>query len=323
MSSPAQYIKSAYLKHGSGVVKKNWNGLDVISVPITNAFGLALGCRASVVPVRQFSETRYLDPDEDSSTFYLFDGLEFSSTDGGGGHAEPASCTVMRGLAEPRVLPDVDVKHAPRDDPDLRDRMAYAYLQRSLEDEAEVLLRLACGGRNAGSDSAEDARQAPPRINGATGEEAKDPPHPQATSALTCRGLDAAKKKMACHGLDADRLVCYTTTDALHDLSSVPEFVDWNQGRRGMTAGCMREYDGILLVARPSFAPRAPGGNTGEAQASCSVMFVPDASFGLVFDDLVTVNEAWQDDDRLRFSATHRAGGVLKDAGSVCCLLHA
>lgn len=52
-------------------------------------------------------------------------------------------------------------------------------------------------------------------------------------------------------------------------------------------------------------------------------MFAPGASFGLVHDDLVAVSEARQGNGDLHFSATHRVGGVLKDAESVCCLLHA
>ena len=324
MSSQEQYIKSAYLKHGLGVVRKDWNGIDVVRVPVTDAFGLALGCRASVVPVRQFSEARSVEPDEDRSTFYLFDDLSFADPPhgGGGGGAAPASCTVRQGVAEPRHLPGVLVKDAPKDDQDLHDKVAYAYLQRSLEDEADVLLRLACGGSNVGNNSSTDAPQMPPRIDGGSGSPVEDSSRQPAASALTCRGLDAAKKRIVDHGFDASRLVCYTTGAALRDLSLDPKFDEWGRAAHGVTEDCMREYNGILLVSRPSFPLRSQGGGAEKSAASRSVMFVPDASFGLVYDDLVTVSEERQDGRNLRFSATHRAGGVLKDAGSVCCLLH-
>lgn len=321
MSSPAQYIKSAYLKHGLGVVRKEWNGLDVVRVPVTDAFGLALGCRASVVPMRQFSETRSVEPGEDSSTFYLFDGLHFADLSDGGRPAQ-ASCTVKQGLAEPRDLPGVVVNDAPRDDPDLHDKVGYAYLQRSLEDEADVLLRLACGSGGAGSNPAAGAPQAPPWIDGGDGSLVEDRSRPPTASALTCNGLDAAKKKIVGHGFDANHLVCYTTVEALRDLSSDPKFDKWSRAMHGVTEDCMREYNGILLVSRPSLPTRSHGGDAKELAPSRSVMFVPGASFGLVYDDLVTVSEEWQDDSKLRFSATHRAGGVLKNAESVCCLLH-
>lgn len=323
MSSPARYIKSEYLKHGWGVIRKNWNALDVVRAPVTDAFGRALGCRASVVPMRQFSETRSIEPDENSSTFYLFDGLHFADVSNGYGHTTPASCTVKRGLAEPRDLPGIVVKDAPRDDPGLHDKAAYAYLQRSLEDEADVLLRLACGGGSAGGSRAAGAPLMPPWIDGGSGSLVEDPPSQPTASALTCKGLDAAKKKIAGHGFDANHLVCYTTLEALRDLSLDPKFDEWGRAAHGVTEDCVREYNGILLVSRPSFPLRSRGDDARELAASRSVMFVPDASFGLVYDDLVAVSGEWQDGNNLHFSATHRAGGVLKDAESVCCLLHA
>ncbi len=323
MSDPAQYIKSAYLKHGIDMVKREWNGLEVVSAPVTNAFGLALGCRTAVVPIRQFSEAKSLEEGENSAAFCSFDGLCFTDTAGGGGRAEQVTCTVRRAPAGPRNLPGIVVRDAPRDDPDLRDSVVYAYLQRSLEDETEMLLRLARGGNGSEGAGAADARQAPPQIDGATGLEAKGAQHPPAASALTCRGLDAAKDKIAECGIYANRLVCCTTAKALLDLSADPKFAEWNRAARGATDDCMREYDGILLVSRPSLPPRDPDSGAGQPAPPRSVMFAPGASFGLVHDDLVAVSEARQGNGDLHFSATHRVGGVLKDAESVCCLLHA
>lgn len=318
-----QYKKASYIKHSPAALRRSWHGFNVASVPVADAFGEALGCRAAVVPIRQFSETRFLEPDEDKSTFYSIDGLKFVPLDEGGSDPIPTATFVTRsGYAESRSLPRLVVRDPPRDHPELSDRMVYAYLQRSLEDEAEVLLGIACGV-GAKADSAADVLQAPCWIDGATGHSIEDLPR-QPASGLTCKGLRAAKSMMASRGFDGGRLVCYTTANALRDLASDPEFGDEAGESQEAASGCIREYDGILLVGRPPFAARPQGAHTAESQAAHSVMFVRGASFGLVCDDLVTVNETWQGGDKsLHFSATHKAGGVVKNADSVCCLLHA
>ncbi len=323
MAVSEQYKKASYIRHSPAALRRSWRGFSVASVPVADSFGEALGCRNAVVPIRQFSETRFLEPDEDKSTFYSIDGLEFVPLDEGGGDPIPTATFVTRsGYAESRSLPHLVVKDPPRDHSELSDRMVYAYLQRSLEDEAEVLLGIACGG-GAKADSTAGGRQAPHWIDGATGCGIEDPPrHP--ASGLTCKGLRAAKSMMASHGFDDGRLVCYTTAKALRDLATDPEFGGETGESQEATSGCIREYDGILLVARPSFAARPPGAYAAESQAARSVMFVRGASFGLVCDDLVTVNETWRGGEKsLHFSATHKAGGVVKNADSVCCLLHA
>ena len=324
MMGSEQYKKSSYIRHSPAALRRSWNGFNVASVPVADVFGEALGCRAAVVPIRQFSETRFLEPDENKSTFYSIDGLKFVPLDeeSGGDPVPTATFTTKSGHAESRNLPRLVVKDPPRDHSELSDRMVYAYLQRSLEDEADVLLGIACGG-GAGPDSVANGRQPPCWIDGATGCDVKDPSHPP-LAALTCKGLHAAKAMMASRGFDDGRLVCYTTAKALHDLASDPEFGSGSGGLQEAPPGCIGEYDGILLVARPPLPARPPGTSAAESGVARSVMFVRGASFGLVCDDLVTVNEAWQGaGESLHFSATHKAGGVVKDAESICCLLHA
>lgn len=271
-----------------------------------------MGCGMPVVPVRQFSEMPFADRDSANNLFAVFENsLPFNHSD-----AFTDQSIAARTYPKARVLRGMRLKE---DGWAMRNNyycwICSTYLKMSLLDEADMLFEKVYNGVRQDSVQVRNwiDGNSGARVNG-TAVSTED-----TVARLTRVGLLRARDTITGCGFGSEGIVCYTTIRALVGLekdctsSGAPESFQWLPG------GSMALVDGILMVPNSSRALQIADHNENVAR---SVMFVDGVSFGTVSDDTVTVRAKRHPNNMMQFSATHWTGGVIRNADSVCCILH-
>ena len=275
---------------------------------------------AAVVPIRQFCEVK--KPDAKCTASFIRAVKDSPAPPSDDGLVEAITLSFAKGTTTTRSLPSPTVARIPPPrHGDLSDKICDAYLREALDDEAAMLLCCVYGDDRPGGPGGGSKRSF--WVNGSTGRDVSDDSTMcgDAVDCLTCKGLSAAKNKILGHS-NASLTVCYTTTTALADLKSDPDFErkGGHPLEGGAVAGDMVLIRGILLVATPRLATPACGVHDAGAR---SVMFVPHKSFGLISDDKVMVTKERDGAGGHRLAAHHLVGGVVIAVDSTCRISHA
>ena len=288
-----------------------WHGDGIFSMALENPFEVQAGCGMPVVPVRQFCETPFGDRDGAGNLFSTFECDTLPNFPG----ASDILPTSLRAYVGARALRGMRMRD---DDLHMRDRhycwICRTYLKMSLLDEADMLFEKVCGGvRQEGGHVKWIDGNSGAGLSGTT-------TSPWGTAAgFTREGLLHAKDAITKCGFGPEGIVCYTTRKALNDLEKDCASSGAFGSFQRLPVDSMALVDGILMVSSSSRALQIADCDTGMAR---SVMFVDGVSFGAVSDDVVSVSAKRLPNSMVRFSATHWTGGAIRNADSVCCILH-
>ena len=290
--------------------RTTWHGNDIFSLALENPFEIQAGCGMPVVPVRQFCETPFADRDGAGNLFSTFEVNTLPNFPG----APDIPPTSLRAYAGARVLCGMRMRD---DDLYMRDQHYYwiyrTYLKMSLLDEADMLFEKACGVRQEGGHVKWIDGNSGARISGTTAS------FWGTAARFTREGLLHAKDAIAKCGFGPEGIVCYTTRKALNDLEKDCDASGAFGSFQRLPVDSMALVDGVLMVSSSSRALQIADCDTSVAR---SVMFVDGVSFGAVSDDAVSVSAKRLPNSMVQFSATHWTGGAIRNADSVCCILH-
>lgn len=295
-------------------VYSGWTPGYTTCIPRLDAPGMRGLPQSAVVPIRQFCRVKPPDAAARAASFTRLDVSGFADMSGGRG-CESGTCTSVEGRAVWRRLPRIAAARIP---PPSRhgklDARAREFcLQEALDDETVALLGRAYDSNNG--------IKGDMWVDGATGDDARGSFAAAGVggAGLALAGLLAAREKIIDRDPDADHLICYTAAGAIAGLRRDPEF-EKEHGRflGGTAAGSAATIANMLVAAAPPQTALAGGAETGR-----SVMFVRNASLGLISDDTVTVTAERDGEGGLYLAARHLIGGVVLDAGSMCGILHA
>ena len=298
-----------------------WPLCQIVRIPTHGAVSRLGAPRGAVVPIRQFCEVKKPDAVTRAASFLHIGGISFDTLPDGRLPESPPTTSAKSTVTTRRLPRMTGGRILPQQRGDLNDQIRDVYLQEALEDEANLLLRCVYNDdrpNGLGGGSKQNFW-----VNGNTGSDVDGDSFidGDAEASLTCKGLFAARKKIRDHDFGADYAVCYTTATALADLKCDPDF-ERRGGRpldAGVTTGDTAVIDGMLLVTTPLLAPPACGVRDAGAR---SVMFVPNVSFGLVSDDMVTVTSGWDATSGYCHVGHHLVGGAVIAASSTCRISH-
>lgn len=283
------------------------SGRDICSLMPKSRFDMDVGCGSTVVPICQFCEVASWDGTP--RTFVTLErGVKWNIP------LEHTDADAVSARAKARSLPAIEAAGVALNPEHPHYGICQAYLRCSLVDEADALFDEACSGsRQAG------AGRGPRWIDGCTGADTGGDPVPPGggNAGITLVGLQRARDAMAECGYDSGGIVCYTTRRALAGLENECAS-SGQQGSFSRIVDGAALVDNMLVVSNSSRGLQATDRNGG---ASRSVVFARSASFGLVSDDIVAVSVQARPGPA-RISATHSAGGAIKNADSICIVSH-
>lgn len=277
-----------------------------------------------VTPIRQFCETKVLEPGNKEAFFYDFGPVTFADVTEGsvigdsttnirsaGGAATPRGTKLTIGYTQLEESPIDIVAAANR-----------SYALESVNDESVEVLQRAF---NDDVGSAGDATNRKDKGGGAKTNRWVDESGVQITADgsgmtnLTFAGLVAAKGVIEDEGLDPSNLVTYTTGKAIRDLIFDPDLDSFISFSRPaiITEATVERIAGTNVVR--SSAP-ASGTQSGSKR---SVMFVPNIAFGLVTGrDLTMEAQRRNEIQSIYLTGTQRIAGFVKNVEATCRISH-
>jgi hypothetical protein len=277
-----------------------------------------------VTPIRQFCETKVLEPGNKEAFFYDFGPVTFADVTEGsvigdsttnirsaGGAATPRGTKLTIGYTQLEESPIDIVAAANR-----------SYALESVNDESVEVLQRAY---NDDVGSAGNATTRKDKGGGAKTGRWVDESGVQITADgsgmtnLTFAGLVAAKGVIEDEGLDPSNLVTYTTGKAIRDLIFDPDLDSFISFSRPaiITEATVERIAGTNVVR--SSAP-ASGTQSGSKR---SVMFVPNIAFGLVTGrDLTMEAQRRNEIQSIYLTGTQRIAGFVKNVEATCRISH-
>ena len=280
-----------------------------------------------VTPVRQFCQTKVLEPGQAEGFFHDFGKIDFADVTEGTDLAEQAiSVRSSGGEGSARgKLVTVKYRDLHKANYDLMSALQRQFAFESVNDESVEVVKRAYNDDTANVTDERKQKGGGVKenwINGNTGAAITADNTITSATKLTFKALLRGKRLIEDQGVDVSDLTLYTSTKGVEDLIQDPAIDSYIQFSRPeiITEADVARIAGVNIVKSTAIAD---GAGTTVNAGKRSVLFKPFAAFGIVSErDFTLEAQRWNKQQVINVTGTQVVGGFVKNQEYTCRISH-